>query len=488
MTKAFTTRRKFIKSAATAAAALGASRWTAKSWAQVAGSNEAVRIAVLGLHNRGLDHLGEIKKVPGFRLVGLCDPDQAVLDGHNIKNQKLPDVPKYQDLRKLLEDKNLDAVSIATPNHWHALAAIWAIQAGKDVYVEKPVSHNISEGRRIVEFARKHERIVQAGTQMRSSIEGIKQAVEYVQSGKLGKIKVARALNYKRRPSIGKVTEPQQPPPTVDLDIWTGPAEKLPIMRKQFHYDWHWQWNTGDGDIGNQGIHEMDVARWFLGATDISPMVLTVGGRVGYVDDGQTPNSVVLMHDYPQAPMIFEVRGLPDKTDSKKMDAYKDVAIGVVVECEGGYVTVPNYSLAQVFDNDGKKITEFRGIESHFANFLTAIKSRKSEDLHADILQGHISTALCHLGNISYRVGQQTDPQSIAEQIKSDSALAESYHRMSEHLQANGLDLTQEKLTLGQPLKFDAKTEMFIDGGSEEANKYLTRTYREPFVVPASVS
>ena len=169
------------------------------------------------------------------------------------------------------------------------------------------------------------------------------------------------------------------------------------------------------------------------------------------------------------------------------MDSYKGVAIGVVIECEGGYVSVPNYSLAQVFDNDGKKITEFKGAESHFANFLKGIQSRKIEDLHADIETGHISTCLCHLGNISYRVGQQTDPQSITEQIKSDSVLAESYRRMSEHLQANGLDMTQEKLTLGQPLKFDAKTETFVCAGSEAANKYLTRTYREPFVVPVLV-
>ena len=299
-----------------------------------------------------MDHIAEIAKVPGFRLVGLCDPDQAVLEGKYVKKNPLPDVQKYRDLRKLLDEKNLDAVSIATPNHWHALAAIWAIQAGKDVYVEKPVSHNITEGRRIVEFARKHERMCQAGTQMRSSLQSIKQAVDYVQSGKLGKIKIARALNYKRRPSIGKVDGPQQPPETVDFDLWTGPAEKSPIMRKQFHYDWHWQWNTGDGDIGNQGIHEMDVARWFLGAPDISPMVLTVGGRVGYVDDGQTPNSCVVWHDYPQAPMIFEVRGLPQNASSKQMDAYKGVAIGVVIECEGGYVTVPNYTVAQVFDNN----------------------------------------------------------------------------------------------------------------------------------------
>ena len=246
---------------------LGTSRWTAKSWSQVVGSNEAVSIAVLGLHNRGLDHLGEIKKVPGFRLIGVCDPDQAVVDGHNIKSQKLPDVPKYQDLRKVLDQKDVNAVSIATPNHWHALAAIWAIQAGKDVYVEKPVSHNVSEGRRIVEFAQKHERIVTSrhADAFHRSAESSRLS-NTCNRASSAKSKASPAPNYKRRPSIGKVTKPQQPPPTVDLDLWTGPAEMLPIMCKQFHYDWHWQWNTGDGDIGNQGIHEMDVARWFPAA------------------------------------------------------------------------------------------------------------------------------------------------------------------------------------------------------------------------------
>lgn len=474
-------RRSFIKSTALGAAALSL---PARSWAQIAGANSDIRYAVVGFKGRGRDHIRGLGDVPGLRLTALCDVDSSVLEGEVKRwKDKGQEVEGYTDIRKLLESKNVDVISIAMPNHWHSLAAIWAIQAGKDVYVEKPVSHNVSEGRRLVEFARKYNRIVQAGTQSRSSITGITEAVAWVRAGNLGKIRISRGLCYKRRGSIGKVDGPQPIPPQIDYELWCGPALKLPLMRKNLHYDWHWVWNTGNGDLGNQGIHEMDVARWFLGVNELSPRVFSFGCRLGYIDDGETPNTQVIYHDYPGAPLIFEVRGLPSKTDSMQMDKYKGADIGIVIECEGGHVTVPSYTRAIAFDKDGKQIKEWRGEESHYANFINAVRSRKHEDLHGDILEGHLSSALCHTGNISYVLGKKCAPDDIRENIKSDRDMSETLGRMAEHLAANGVDITKDLLTLGVVLNMDPKTERFI--GNDKANELLTRPYRAGFVVPA---
>lgn len=473
-------RRDFIKKASwgTAGVSLAAS-----SWSHILGANDEVRLAVIGFGGRGRDHIQGLSAVPGVRITALCDVDSKILNSTAQRlKEKNPNLETYTDVRKLLASKNVDIVSIATPNHWHALGAIWAIQAGKDVYLEKPVSHNVSEGRRIVEMARKHKRIVQAGTQSRSSMTGITEAVAWVKAGNLGKIKVSRALCYKRRDSIGKAGGEQPVPAEIDYDLWCGPALKLPLTRKRLHYDWHWVWNTGNGDLGNQGIHEMDVARWFLGEMVLSPRILSFGGRVGYVDDGETPNTQIILHDYPTAPLIFEVRGLPTKTGAREMDRYKGADIGIVVECEGGHVTVPSYTAAAAYDKDGKLIKEWKGSESHYANFIKAVKSRKVEDLHADILEGHLSSALCHTGNISYRLGKQSKPEEIKERIKSEKGMEDAFGRMTEHLAANGVDIQKDILTLGEPLLMDPKKERFLK--NKKADEMLTRPYRPGFVVP----
>ena len=472
-------RRSFLASTALTTAAVS---FSARSWSQVAGANSDVRVAVVGFNGRGGNHISDLKQIPGVRLTALCDADKNVLAKGAKKNDG---VETYTDVRKLLESKNVDAISTATPNHWHALITVWAMQAGKDVYVEKPSSHNVWEGRRTVEIARQLNRIVQMGAQSRSSIEGIKAAVAWVRAGNLGKIKVARGLCYKRRASIGQADGPQPIPEGIDYDLWCGPALKLPLMRKRLHYDWHWVWNTGNGDLGNQGIHEMDVARWFLSETELSPRVISVGGRLGYVDDGETPNTQIIYHDYPAAPLIFEVRGLPAKTDAKDMDGYKGASIGIVIECEGGHVTVPSYSSATAYDREGKVIKTFKGSEGHHANWIKAIRSRQQSDLNADILEGHLSSALCHTGNISYRLGARKAPGEVKETIKGDASLAESFARMTEHLAANGVDLAKEPVTLGLPLKMDPKTERFL--GNDQANELLSRPYRPSFVIPAKV-
>ncbi|HEX5176016.1 MAG TPA: gfo/Idh/MocA family oxidoreductase, partial [Chthoniobacteraceae bacterium] len=354
---------------------------------------------------------------------------------------------------------------------------------------------------KIVEAARAHKKIVQTGTQSRSTV-GLHQAAKWASEGNLGKILWVRGTCYKRRASIGKVDGEQPIPAGVDYDLWCGPAPKKPLMRTKLHYDWHWVWDTGNGDLGNQGIHQMDIARWFLGEDALSPKVFSVGGRVGYVDDGETPNTMFLVHDYPKAPLIFEVRGLPSKTDSKQMDQYRGASIGVVVQFEGGHLLIPNYTSVAAYDKDDKMIKRWgsfpapkdggdpgapdnSGQESHFANFIRAVRSRKPSDLNAEILEGHLSSALCHTGNISHRLGKKMAPGAIREKIKANKEAVDSFERMAEHLQANNVNIANEQLALGEFLQMDPKTERFI--GNANADKLLTRDYRAPFVVPQKV-
>ncbi|MDB5171359.1 MAG: Inositol 2-dehydrogenase, partial [Phycisphaerales bacterium] len=333
-------RRSVLKRTAATAAALGLSGLSARAYSQVVGSNEDIYIGVIGFNQRGTSHINAWKEIPGVRLVALCDADEKVLNkgfdqamkrrppttrpatqpagevSTSAKEEKRekPEKPiytpdKYRDLRKLLDSRHIDAISTATPNHWHSLITIWACQAGKDVYVEKPVSHNVWEGRKAVEAARKYNRIVQAGTQNRSNA-AITEAFAWVREGNLGKVLIARGLCYKRRGTIGKVDSTPPVPKSINLDLWCGPSPLEAPHRKQFHYDWHWFWDTGCGDIGNQGIHEMDKSRWALGKNTLAPRVMSIGGRFGYDDDGQTPNTQFAVHDYGDSLLIFEVRGL----------------------------------------------------------------------------------------------------------------------------------------------------------------------------------
>lgn len=489
-------RRSFLTRSALAAGAFSIS---ARTWAQSQGSNSDIRVGVIGFGGRGKDHISGYKKLSGVRITALCDVDQKILDREVAQFKKDgKDVQAFVDMRKMLESKEVDVVSIATPNHWHALASIWAIQSGKDVYTEKPVSHNVWEGRKIVEAARKYKKIVQTGTQSRSSRKGIQAAVDWVKAGNLGKIQIARGLCYKPRASIGKTSGPQLIPDNVNYDLWCGPAPLDPPRRNSskwgtIHYDWHWFWAYGCGDLGNQGIHQMDICRWFLGEMELAPNVISTGGRLGYEDDAETPNTQIVYQGYEKAPLIFEVRGLPQSKDlvknggwgAKDMDVLKGASVGCIIECEGGYVTVPNYSGATAHDKDGKEIQKWSGAEDHYANFIKAVNSRKVEDLHADILEGHLSSALCHTGNISYRLGKKQKPDEIREQVKGTKGMGETFDRMAAHLEKNGIDITKDQITLGVPLKMDPKKETFP--GNAAANELLTRKYRTPYVVPEQV-
>ncbi len=492
-------RRSFLKSSITAAAGIAAMA----PFSQVRGANNDIRVAVVGFNSMGKSHINAYRKMPGVRIVALCDVDTRVLDwGKQDFSQRNEKVDTYIDIRKLLEDKHIDAVSIVTPNHWHSLMGIWACQAGKDATVEKPVSHNIFEGRQLAEASRKYNRMVQGDFDQRSK-EAMHEAIQWLHAGRLGKTRLARGRCYKHRTSLGRVNGPGPVPKTVDYNLWTGPAPLLPLQRKKLHYDWHWVWATGCGELGNNGPHQLDVCRWALGHDDLPASVFSIGGRFGYEDDGETANTQFIYYDYKPAPIIYEVRGLPPKQgeSGKAMNLFEPITqngvklkssykgtgpnTGVIIECEHGYMDMGGPT---AYDYQGKVIKEFTGENiGPQANFIKAVRSRKRSDLRNDILDGHLSTALSHMGNISHRIGKRTSQADILDAIKGNKNMVEVYHRFKTHLAANQVDLEKTPAVLGPMLTMDSQTERFTGDFSAEANMLLTRNYRSPFVVPDRV-
>jgi predicted dehydrogenase len=473
------TRRRFLEDAMLAAAAAAtASMPTPLPAAEqrTASANDIITVAIIGCGIRGKQHASELARLADCEIACVCDPDRdrAAEVAADLVAKNRPRPKAVQDLRVLLDDKSVAAVFIATPNHWHALAAIWAMQAGKDVYVEKPVSHNISEGRRLVQVARKLDRICQAGTQNRSN-GALAQAIKYIRDGRLGEVKLARSIVYGRRGSIGGPGS-YQVPAIVDYNLWAGPAPTSPLTRPQFHYDWHWFWNTGNGELGNNNIHSLDICRWGLGLTGLGRAVLSYGGRLGYTDAAQTPNTQVVIYDFGGKTIVAETRGL------KTEPFHPQFKSGWIFTGTEGIVADTS-----LFDLDGKWVRAFEGEnQNHFANFLNAVRSRNVSALNADILEGHQSTALCHIGNISWRLGAATSAVAIQQQLSQlqvhDDVL-ETFERTRKHLAENNVDLEKTKLTLGRWLRLHPDQERFADDPA--ANALLTRAYRKPFVVPA---
>ncbi|MFO1447910.1 MAG: Gfo/Idh/MocA family oxidoreductase [Opitutaceae bacterium] len=493
------TRKDFLKNSLLAGTAAMLSSGRTASAAIVAGGspNGDIRVGVVGFNGKGRSHINRFRQIPGVKVVALCDVDRTVLakeaQEFSLRGEK---VATYVDFRKLLEDDSIDAVVIATPNHWHALMSIWACQASKDVYLEKPISHNVWEGRKAVEAAAKYKRIVQAGTQSRSD-EALREAFAYLQAGNLGKILWARGLCYKLRENIGKTSGPQPVPPDIDYDLWSGPAPLLPPRRNSpnrgsVHYDWHWFWNYGGGDIANQGIHEMDMCRWALGEAGLPPEVMSFGGRFACDDDAETPNTQIAVLGYQAAPLIFEVRGLPRSPREKAMDAYRGIRVGLTVQCENGYFA-GGAGGGGVYDGRGKKIKQYSGPDgdAHQANFIAAMRSRKTSDLAAPVEGGHVSSALCHIANISYRLGREDKNATIQEPLRAHEPTKDSYARMIEHLQANGVNTQDVPTVIGPCLQLDPGSESFVTSEKFDlgfwANRLLRREYRKPFVVPEIV-
>jgi predicted dehydrogenase len=405
--------------------------------AQAVSANSKLRIAVLGVNGRGKSHIEGIMSQPDAEVAVLCDPDLTVAEERASTFQKDygRKVEIVQDLRKVFDRKDIDAVTVATPNHWHALAGIWACQAGKDVYVEKPGAHNVFEGRKLVEAAHKYKRIVQHGVQLRSS-EALREAVSLLRKGVIGDVYMARGLVFRWRPSIGrKGTEAV--PATLNYDLWTGPAQMEPFSRRIVHYNWHWTWNYGNGDVGNQGIHETDMCLWGLGVDTLPSKVTSMGGKFLFDDDKQTPEVQTSLYHYPeQKKMIqFEVRHWCTNLED-------GAGVGNIFYGRDGYMVIKGYDTFETYlgPKREKGPSGKRGGD-HYANWIKAIRSRRTEDQHGPVETAHLSSALAHLGNISYRLDRQ--------------------------------------------LRFDPAKEQFT--GDAEANKMLTRNYRKPFVVPEKV-
>ncbi len=473
-----TSRRTFLERSLFAAAAAASAPLLSASTRGESGrrsSSDPIRVGVAGVRGRGRAHVMAFRDSPDSEVVAICDPDEGVIE---MSMKAVPGAVYHRDLRTMLDDPEIDAIAIATPNHWHSLATIWALQAGKHVYVEKPLSHNVFEGHQVVQAAKKYGKLVQVGTQARSA-PATREAIAWLRAGGLGSVRLARALCYKRRGSIGKVRGPQEPPETLDYDLWTGPAAMRPLMRTNLHYDWHWDFNTGNGDIGNQGVHQMDIARWGLGLDHLPVGVVGCGGRLGYDDDGNTPNTQLALFDYGEKRLLFEVRGL-------ETAALLGAHIGVIFYGEKGYLVSASYNSLTAFDPDGAPLRTFQGGANHFQNFLDAVKAQDASVLTAPAQEGHLSAALCHLANVTYLLGSE---RSLAGEppFGAEKDGNEAFVRMREHLVQNGLDPKQVQYDLGPTLAFDPRKERFTGDHAEQANRLLTREERAPFIVPREV-
>ncbi|EAQ77279.1 Gfo/Idh/MocA family protein [Blastopirellula marina] len=477
-------RRQFL--AAASAAAVTSMTSNARS----AEANDELRVVVIGVNSIGNTHLNGFPKIPGVKVVGACDVDSAVLGKRTEEFDKKfgYGLKKYDDLRRVYDDPDVDAVVLGVPNHWHGLGTVWGCQAGKDVYTEKPCSHNIWEAGQMEKAAAKYDRIVQIGIQRRS-FKHLQDFFQEVHQGALGKLKSVKGIYLTRRESIGRPTTAPQPPSTVNHDLWCGPGSTK-LQRAKYHYDWHWFWDYGNAELGNNGPHILDLCRWAVGAEEFPTSVSSVGGRYAWDDNGQTPNTHLLRYEYAKAPITFEIRDLPTATGKRDTCKYKGLSYGIVIE--GEEATYLGFDTGKVVDPDGKTIREIKGDtgsdggrQLHRENFVKAVRSRKTSDLNCPVRAGHLSTALCHLGNISHLTGESLPLASLEERVQDQPLMTDAATRMTEHLAANGVDLDSAAVQMGRTLAIDPKTEKFPN--DEAANRLLRREYRAPYVVPEQV-
>jgi len=476
------TRRRFLKH--TAAASTVFPLFTiagTKASGKVLGANETIRLGVAGIHGRGRSHIDAFAPMDNVDITYLIDPDSSLFEsrGSMVRSKGGNDPKSVQDIREALDDKNLDAVSGATCNHWHSLITLWACQAGKDVYVEKPLSHNIFEGRQAVAAARKYDRIVQHGTQSRSNIGRAKE-IAAVHSGKYGKLLVSKGYCCKPRWSIG-AKPVQSPPKHLDFNLWLGPAPQQDFHENLVHYNWHWFWDTGNGDIGNQGVHEMDMARWAIPGGTMPTKVWSLGGRFGYEDQGQTPNTQMSVYEFGDMLLVFEVRGLVEGESKSKRKVGNEYYTDRGMIADGKFHPNGGGSPEKLSDIDAKVAPG-----GPFGSFIRAVRSRDMADLNAEAIEGHYSSALCHLANISYRLGSEVPFNKKTKSFGDNSVVHDTFGNLKENLgDGLGLKLDEMSYRLGKTLTVDVENEQFIDDA--EANAMLTRPYRKPFVVPSEV-
>ena len=473
-------RRSFLQhSAVIGGAALLASPVAARS------VNEKLNIGFIGLGGRSKELLPQFTKLSDVRIAALCDVDEERL--HQTAESH-PGAKKFGDLRKLYDDHDIDAVVIAVCNHWHVLAAIWACQAGKDVYVEKPLCHNHWEGQQLVATARKLDRIVQMGSQQRSDPLQAELKQYLHEDKKLGAIKYAQVCRFGPRAAIGKRSIPLAVPKNVNYDLWLGPARDEPIYRDKFHYDWHWDWNTGNGELGNWGVHVLDDAVNVV-LRDQVPFpkrVVAGGGRFVWNDAGETPNVVFAYYDTGTIPLLFGLSNLPDGLRSKNGLKVDDMGTGYVIHCEGGYYAGGRGRGAS-YDPDGKQIREFKGDsgDGHPRNFVDAVRTHNRKLLNAEVQIGHQSTAWCNLADVAVRTGKHYSHDKAVAARESFEPWGSLVDQIEQHLKRNKVDIQKSKFQLGPMLEFDAGTQKFVGDGAESANRFLYREYRSKFEVPA---
>lgn len=478
-------RRRFLAASAGTLAAAA----TANAWARVLGANEKMRLAVIGINGRGGDLWNWAIGVPDVEIAIMCDPDERVLarQQRKLADKTGREAELVQDMRRVFDRRDIDAVLVATPNYWHALATIWACQAGKDVYCEKPVSHTPWEGRQMVAAARKYDRIVQAGLQNRSDT-GLRAFLDWNRDGRLGRLKHVHTAWFRRRDPIGRVARPTDVPSEVDYDLFCGPRDLGPLMRKELHYDWHWQTPFGNGELGNNGVHMIDESRWMAGL-GLPKRVLHVGERLLWDDDGDTPNVVMVVYDYGNLKLVAETRSLPETPGAK--DAWKrhgrDMASclyfesGMFAGSRGG---------GTAYDNEGNKIQDFKGDSGggHMRNWLDAVRSRNRSSLITEIEEGRISTDLCHYGNIASRVALRQGYADVEKQLAGIDSAVEALGSIDEQMKGYGMDLRSRGIASSGWMTLDDEGRWFVAGNdAQSANGYMRDTYREPFVVREEV-
>lgn len=448
-------------------------------------ANESIQLGFISCGGRARELLSRFEKIEGVTCAAFCDPDRDTLES---VARKYPQAQAVTDLREVLDNKNIDAVVIATCNHWHCLAAIWAMQAGKDVYVEKPLSHSQWEGAQTVAAARKYGRVCQVGTQQRSDPmqADIKKFLH--EDKALGNILAARVNRYGVRAPIGKRTEPLPIPSSVDYNLWLGPAQDKPIWRDKLHYDWHWDWNTGSGEMGNWGVHVLDDCRniVFQDQVLLPRRICGGGGRVLWNDAGETPNVHFVYFDTGGVPVVIGLANITAEPNSNKSPAHPGPGSGYLVYCEGGRFEGQR-GRGVAYDKEGREIKTFRGNSGdglHQQNFIDAIRAQDASLLNAEVEVGHYSTGWCNLANIAFRAGAPfsgTASQQVAQEAEQWSPVVEG---IEQTLQAHGLTMEETGIQLSAMLEIDVERGVFSGPHADTGNPFLKREYRDPFVVP----
>ena len=450
---------------------------------RIRGANDRVNIAVAGVNGKGKDHVKDFNSLKNVNVIAICDPDTQVMD---TCTEHAPQAQHVQDYRKLLDMKELDALVIATPNHWHAPMAIAACQAGKHVYVEKPVSHCIWEGRQMCAAREKYRRVVQAGTQQ-LSCPAPTEGGEDIRAGKNGKVKWGHCFKIHDRPSAGKRTEPMAIPSHIDYNLWAGPAPMDPIYRDKLHYDWHWDLRWGDGEMGNWAVHYTSDLCFMLGWTEMPNSVMSAGGRFVWDDAADAPNMLFSMMEHQGIPLTVEIRDLTVSKDSKARATYMGSRGGNIIMCEKALIKMSRGG-GEAYTPDGKEILKrYVGNSGagHRENFIAAIRANDHSKLNAPIEGCHVSSAICHLSNISYRLGRQASPDQIRTRMQDYDDIKRTADEQLKQIQAHGADMG--KMILGPKLSFDPKTERFTGSDSSEANALLRYEMRKEFAVPERV-